>query len=217
MNRNQFLSKLAAELSKLPKEEVEAAMEFYTEYLDDVGPENEKEAIESLGSPHRVATQIRADYAIRQMDKEKSGNMDSAKKGLSAIWLAVAGIFAAPIAIPLAIALGCIAIAVIFGLLAVTVGAGVCVLAAGITGIVAIVVGIIALPTALSSGLMFIGGGLTAVAITSIIIVVVCIAVKFLFKQLIKAIHKTNEKRHLRKMEKNKEQFKKEGGSSNEQ
>ena len=48
MNRNQFLSKLAAELSSLPKEEIEAAMEFYTEFLDDVGKENEEEAIKCL-------------------------------------------------------------------------------------------------------------------------------------------------------------------------
>ena len=49
MNRNQFLSKLAAELSSLPKEEIEAAMEFYTEFLDDVGKENEEEAIPKRG------------------------------------------------------------------------------------------------------------------------------------------------------------------------
>ena len=97
MNRNQFLSKLAAELSSLPKEEIEAAMEFYTEFLDDVGKENEEEAIKSLGDPKKIASQIKADYAVRQMDEEAEEKPYSPKRGLSAVKWTLLGIFSAPV------------------------------------------------------------------------------------------------------------------------
>ena len=60
MNRQDFMNQLAAELSKLPKEEVQAAMEYYSEYFDEAGPEREQQAIKDLGSPSKIATQIKA-------------------------------------------------------------------------------------------------------------------------------------------------------------
>lgn len=83
MNRQDFMNQLAAELSKLPKEEVQAAMEYYSEYFDEAGPEREQQAIKDLGSPSKIATQIKADYAVRQLDEP--GNSRSAKKGLTAL------------------------------------------------------------------------------------------------------------------------------------
>mgnify|MGYP001310771237 CR=1 FL=1 len=80
MNRQDFMNQLAAELSKLPKEEVQAAMEYYSEYFDEAGPEREQQAIKDLGSPSKIATQIKADYAVRQLDEP--GNSRSAKKDL---------------------------------------------------------------------------------------------------------------------------------------
>lgn len=45
MNRQEFMNQLAAELSRLPKEEIQAAMEYYSEYFDEAGPEREQETI----------------------------------------------------------------------------------------------------------------------------------------------------------------------------
>ena len=42
MNRQDFMNQLAAELSKLPKEEVQAAMEYHSEYFEEAGPEREQ-------------------------------------------------------------------------------------------------------------------------------------------------------------------------------
>ena len=58
MNRKDFIQKLRRELAKLPAEEREAAIEYYEEYFDEVGPEGEQELLQQLGSPKRVAAQI---------------------------------------------------------------------------------------------------------------------------------------------------------------
>lgn len=58
MTKMEFLNQLRAYLYTLPPGEQEAAMEFYTEYFDDAGPENEQKVITELGSPQKVARQI---------------------------------------------------------------------------------------------------------------------------------------------------------------
>ena len=49
MNREVFIDELRKELSKLPEEEVEAAVEYYEEYFDEAGEDNEDNVIKSSG------------------------------------------------------------------------------------------------------------------------------------------------------------------------
>ncbi len=214
MNRNQFLTKLAAELSILPKEEIEAAMEFYTEFLDEVGTENEEEAIKSLGEPKKIAAQIKSDYTVRQMDNQELGEGKTNKKYLTAALGVIAGVFAAPVAIPIAIALGMVVSAIFLMLLAVAISVFVCVIAGIACSLTFIIVGIISLSTTVSASLLLIGLGLSGLAVLSIALVGIIIAIKALFKALIKEVHKTNEKRRKRRMEKEKEKLTK-GGAEN--
>lgn len=51
MGKNEYLRTLARELRKLPKEEFDTAMDYYTEYFEDAGPEKEQEIIQELGIP----------------------------------------------------------------------------------------------------------------------------------------------------------------------
>jgi uncharacterized membrane protein len=39
-------------------------MDYYNEYFDDAGPENEQKVIEELGSPAQIAARIKADSAV---------------------------------------------------------------------------------------------------------------------------------------------------------
>jgi Predicted membrane protein len=67
MTRNDYLNDLAAKLSRLPQTERDDAMAFYTEYFEDA--ESDDAAIESLGSPARLAAQINAEYSARMLEE----------------------------------------------------------------------------------------------------------------------------------------------------
>jgi len=200
MNRQDFMNKLAAELSRLPKDEVRAAMEYYSEYFDEAGPEKEAEAITELGNPARIATQIKADYAVKQLD-QKDGKK-SAKKGLSAVIWVILGIFAAPVALPFAIALGAVALAIFITVLAVAfsliVGFG----ATCIAGIALIVIGFAGLGGSFAAGLLLIGTGLVTTGIMALFCIGVILGAKGLIRLMVKWLRGIGEKRRMRKIAK---------------
>lgn len=58
MTKLEFITALRAKLHMLSKEEREDAVQFYEEYFDEAGPENEQAVIDELGSPDAVAEKI---------------------------------------------------------------------------------------------------------------------------------------------------------------
>lgn len=60
MNRLEFMSELEKLLSDISENEREEALNYYNDYLNDAGVENEEEVIQSLGSPEAVAATIKA-------------------------------------------------------------------------------------------------------------------------------------------------------------
>lgn len=60
MSRWEFMRKLEELLSDISPSEREEALQYYNDYLNDAGKENEKEVIEALGSPEEVAEIVRA-------------------------------------------------------------------------------------------------------------------------------------------------------------
>ena len=63
MNRNDFMKQLESLLQNVSPTEREEALQYYNDYFDDAGAENEKEVIEALGNPARVAENIKRDLA----------------------------------------------------------------------------------------------------------------------------------------------------------
>lgn len=61
MSRNDFMKQLEHLLQNVPPAEREEALQYYNDYFDDAGAENEKEVIEALGNPARVAENIKRD------------------------------------------------------------------------------------------------------------------------------------------------------------
>ena len=59
MNRQEFMKQLEMLLSDISQAEREEALQYYNDYLDDAGIENEEESIGSLGSPAQVAANIK--------------------------------------------------------------------------------------------------------------------------------------------------------------
>lgn len=61
MDRYEFMWKLRSLLSDIPLQEREEAIQYYNDYFEDAGKENETEVIASLGSPEKVAENIKRD------------------------------------------------------------------------------------------------------------------------------------------------------------
>ncbi len=61
MNRVDFMNQLERLLQSIAPGEREEALQYYNDYFDDAGKENEQEVIEALGNPARVAENIKRD------------------------------------------------------------------------------------------------------------------------------------------------------------
>lgn len=59
MNRIEFMSELEMLLKDIPTEERAEAIQYYRDYFEDAGIENEAQIIAELGSPQRVAQTIK--------------------------------------------------------------------------------------------------------------------------------------------------------------
>jgi uncharacterized membrane protein len=148
MNKAEFMKRLKKRLALLPHEEYNDAIEYYEQYFMEA--EDEQGAIMEFGQPEAVAAKILADYA----DAPAKGNR------WKKVWTVVLAIFAAPVALPLAAALGATAIALLFATLAVIVSlllSGVAILASGVTGSV---LSFIFIFESLATTLFFVGIGL---------------------------------------------------------
>ncbi|SHK66210.1 DUF1700 domain-containing protein [Hespellia stercorisuis] len=112
MTKTEYMESLSKRLKSLPKESYEEAMEYFEEYFAEAGEGNDQEAIENLGTVTEAANQIITDMAIENAavpEKQKS-----VKKGISAVWIGILAIFAAPIALPVAFTIAILALCVVF-------------------------------------------------------------------------------------------------------
>ena len=123
MDRTEFLAALEKRLKPLPKEERTEALNYYSEYL-------EEGSVEDLGSVDEVARQILDQCAVNSLSSgKKSGS-------LKTLWIVILSVFAAPIALPVAVALGAVILAVLVTVFSV-------VLAVVISGLAVIVYGFV--------------------------------------------------------------------------
>lgn len=99
MNKLDFLSQLAKNLAKLPKEEVESALDYYEEYFNDAGNEKEELVVKELGSPAKVASQIIANYTINDINSSPK----TIKSGLKNIGRTFKALINSSVKFPMAI------------------------------------------------------------------------------------------------------------------
>ncbi len=109
MNRNEYMKQMRHHLRRLPREDFDRAMEYFEEYFEEAGPEQESQAMEDLGAPEAAADQIIRDLAVENATKSNK----SVKRGVSAVWIGILAVFAAPIGLPLALAGGVLALALV--------------------------------------------------------------------------------------------------------
>ncbi len=66
MNREEYMKRLADALTGLPQSEKEEALQYYNDYFDDAGVENEQDVMNSLGMPEKLADTIKKEQMGQQ-------------------------------------------------------------------------------------------------------------------------------------------------------
>ena len=153
MTKKEYMKKLAYQLRRLPKKDYDKAMDYFEEYFEDAGTEHEQKAIQDLGTPEEAASALILDLAQENAAKPPK----TMKRRFSALWIAVLALFAAPIALPLALGILAVIGAVILGILAGVGGILISALAAVAGSILGIIGGIAIIPQTFGGGLITIG------------------------------------------------------------
>lgn len=108
MNRIEFMEELSGLLQDIPEEDRMDALNYYNDYFDDAGAENEKNVIAELESPEKVAAKIKADRENPE-DGQAGMSMEQDNKPWTNKWLKMILIVAiilvgCPVIVPVAIA-----------------------------------------------------------------------------------------------------------------
>lgn len=190
MNRASFLKKLRGKLQRLPAHEIDAALAYYEEYFDEAGEENEQRVIQQLGSPSHVASQIMADYALKDLEATTTSNSASTKKNMSAIWLIILAIISAPLSLPLLV----VAIALIFSfgavIFSVIIAIFATVLGIFFGGIAALISGFFILTQDWPTALLFIGVGFIVTGLGTLLFPIVARLIKTIVVVCVEALGK---------------------------
>lgn len=101
MTKVDYLAKLDKYLRKLPKEDYQEAMDYFSEYFEEAGPENEAQVIAELGTPKEAAR----DIISRLLDEKIIDQEKTPKSRVSMVWLAILAVIITPVALPLALVL----------------------------------------------------------------------------------------------------------------
>lgn len=76
MDRKKFMERLERLLWNISDSEREEALQYYNDYFDDAGEENEAKVIEELGSPEQVAQKIKAGCSDSASEYSEQGYED---------------------------------------------------------------------------------------------------------------------------------------------
>lgn len=179
MNRIQYMTELASLLQDIPDTERKDAMQYYNDYFDDAGEENEQQVIEELGSPAKVAENIKADYNGRSDEYgeyRETGYTDTrfenkdvpagnqapprTSRLLKVILIIAIIMVAVPVVIPVTLGIVAVVLGLVAALFLVFVALVIASIAVLISGIVVVGIGTASIVPELAVGLALIGSGL---------------------------------------------------------
>ena len=172
MNKQAFMQELEYRLRHLTDEDKFDALEYYSEYIDDLNLPPEGDVCVHLGTPKEVARQIIAQTTERKIEEQQE---KKTTKGFgSIVWLAILGIFASPIVLPLAIAAVIIFLSFIITIGSIVLAFGVagaaCIFAGALVAIIGIFTPVLAQKfIAIGSGLFTCGLGIMFLLFTSLL------------------------------------------------
>lgn len=184
MNRIDFMSQLERLLQDVAPTEREEALQYYNDYFDDAGSENEKDVLEALGNPARVAENIKRDLQENGETKVKASDRalveydgaagyaggqprteqaDGGKKHMSTglvVLLVVLLVAASPVLLGLVSAAFGVLIGILAVWFAVIFSFGIVAVTLFVVMFVLLVVGIMCVPADVLVGVGLVGGGL---------------------------------------------------------
>lgn len=182
MNREQFMRELECLLQNISPTEREEALQYYNDYFDDAGAENEKDVIEALGNPAKIAENIKRDlygggYADNMYQRETNHNrsvstytqpawqnqpvQEKSKLPTWAIVLIVIGcVVFSPIWVPVAASVVSFIIGLIVSWFSMILGFGVASIVLFVIAIAILFLGVPACVGSVPAGLLIIGIGL---------------------------------------------------------
>ena len=97
MTRTEYIAKLTKYLRKLPQQDYEEAIEYFTEYFEEAGPENEARVIAELGTPKEAAHEVISRLLEEKIVEDKS----SLRNKTTILWIAILAVLASPVALPI--------------------------------------------------------------------------------------------------------------------
>lgn len=211
MNRIDFMKQLESLLQNISPAEREEALQYYNEYFNDAGAENEQAVIEALGNPAKVAENIKRDIngagygdtgyqkpqnrAVVQYQQPGTQytKQEQLKEGMptwAIVLLIIGGIIISPAALGVAGGLLGTLAGVIVGWFGLIFGFGIAALVLFLVLLVLVVTGIACMWTDPLVGVALLGGGLVCGALSILFLMLTVamagIATPAIFKGLCK-------------------------------
>lgn len=206
MNRKRFMYELERLLSDIPAGERKEAIQYYNDYFDDAGAENEARVIEELGSPSQVAQTIRegmsenvGEYTERGYEDERFQNRQEVtadcrklkeekavqRHSNTNLWkilcLILLCLLLCPIILPIGIALLAVAAAVVIGIIGIAIAAIATAVALPLAGVTVIGYGIYKLFFFPAVGIMLGGIGCLLLAVG----ILICLVAIWMFSKVL--------------------------------
>lgn len=97
MTRTEYIAKLTKYLRKLPQKDYEETLEYFMEYFEESGPENEARVIAELGTPKEAAHEVISRLLEEKIVEDKS----SLRNKTTILWITILAVLASPVALPI--------------------------------------------------------------------------------------------------------------------
>lgn len=199
MDKQTFLRRLEEGLRQLPPEEREDILAYHREYFQDAGPEQEAKVIQELGDPDLLTRRLLSEYGEQPPASPPPPSQPQPeapkKKRPSGVLVAILAVLAAPIALPLAAALGAVAIALAVAALSVAVALMAVIVGVLVTGIALVALGVSALALYPPAALVVLGAGLVCCGLGLFGVMPVILLIQAMFRGLASLFRKAVSRR----------------------
>ncbi|WP_347105465.1 DUF1700 domain-containing protein [Streptococcus salivarius] len=189
MTKTEYIAKLTKYLRKLPQQDYEEAIEYFMEYFEEAGPENEARVIAELGTPKEAAHEVISRLLEEKIVEDKS----SLRNKTAILWIAILAVLASPVALPILLFFLAMIMTLLMIIFAVIVTALALTFALLISGVYTFFTSFSLLSVSLAStlfggglGLMMLGGALLLLLISFEICKLIVKLITLLIKWLIK-------------------------------
>ena len=212
MNRIDFMKQLESLLQNISPAEREEALQYYNEYFNDAGAENEQAVIEALGNPAKVAENIKRDIngagdagnqrpqnraVIQYQQPTVSMQQEQSNKESMPTWalvlIIIGGILLSPAALGIAGGLLGTLAGIIVAWFSLIFGFGIAAMVLFVVLLVLLVTGIMCMWTDPLVGVALLGGGLVCGALSILFLMLTVamagIATPAIFKGICKLVN----------------------------